>query len=229
MAEGSSEATSCHDCVPVEPNTIAPVVHSGIPLHMEQVPSESGLADVDCSLVGLDSSMEDIREEQTMEEFISNGCGCQLGPKETSCVKYLTRQIVERCRQDCLELSRDELDLIVLSQIHSLRSTPDQPTLRLSHHVTGSKSRSTFYVHGVPICLKTFLYLHCMSRTRYENLVHHYYQNGLCPRVHGNARRLPPNTLPQEEVVHLVTFIKNYDRAHGLPLPGRVPGHRDKV
>ena len=41
---------------------------------MEQVPSESGLADVECSLVGLDPSMEDIREEQTMEEFINNGC-----------------------------------------------------------------------------------------------------------------------------------------------------------
>ena len=86
----------------MKPNTIAPVVHLGIPLHMEQVPSESGLADVECSLVGLDTSMEDIREEQTMEESISNGCGCQLGPKETSCVKYLTRQTVEWCRQDCL-------------------------------------------------------------------------------------------------------------------------------
>ena len=106
MAEGSSAATSSHDCVPVEPNTIAPVVHSGIPLYMEQVPlSESGLAHVDYSLVGLHSSVEDIREEQTMEEFVSNGFECQFGPKETSCVKYLTRQTVEQCRQDCLELN----------------------------------------------------------------------------------------------------------------------------
>ena len=27
----------------------------------------------------------------------------------------------------------------------------------------------------------------------------------------------------------MATFIKNYTCAHGLPLPGRVPGHRDKV
>ena len=98
----------------------------------------------------------------------------------------------------------------MLSQIHSLRNTPDQATLRISHHVTGNKSRSTFYVHGVPICLKTFLYIHCMSRTRYENLVRHYHQNRWCPRVHGNVKRLPPNTLHQKEVMHLATFIKNY-------------------
>ena len=30
-------------------------------------------------------------------------------------------------------------------------------------------------------------------------------------------------------IIHVMTFIKNYARAHGLPLPGRVPGHRDKV
>lgn len=32
-----------------------------------------------------------------------------------------------------------------------------------------------------------------------------------------------------EDVERLTAFIKNYARAHGLPLPGRVPRHRDKV
>ena len=68
-----------------------------------------------------------------------------------------------------------------------------------------------------------------MLRTRYENLVRHCHQNELCPRVHGDTKCLPPNTLPEEEAVHLFTFIKDCARAHGLPLPGRVPGHRDKA
>ena len=51
MEEGSRRATSSHDCVPVEP-----VLYLEISLHMEQVPSESGLADIDCSLVGLNSN-----------------------------------------------------------------------------------------------------------------------------------------------------------------------------
>ena len=29
------------------------------------------------------------------------------------------------------------------------------------------------------MCLDTYLYLHCVSRKRYQNLVQHYQQNGL--------------------------------------------------
>ena len=84
-------------------------------------------------------------------------------------------------------------------------------------------------MHGLPICLNTFLYLHTISHFRYENLGDHFEQVGLCLRTHGNSKRLPANSFPAEETSHLAMFIKNYARAHGLPLPGRVPGHRDKV
>ena len=42
-------------------------------------------------------------------------------------------------------------------------------------------------------------------------------------------KRLPPNSFSHETISMVTTFINNYGRAHGLPLPGRVPGHRDKV
>ena len=42
-------------------------------------------------------------------------------------------------------------------------------------------------------------------------------------------KRLPKNALSFEDVSRLTTFVTNYARAHGLPLPGRLPGHRDKV
>ena len=47
--------------------------------------------------------------------------------------------------------------------------------------------------------------------------------------MHGNTKRLPANSLPKEDIDYLITFITNYASAHGVPLPGRVPGHRDKV
>ena len=77
--------------------------------------------------------------------------------------------------------------------------------------------------------IPTYLYLHCLSRKRYQNLLQHYQQHGLCPRMHGNTKRLPANSLPKEDIDYLITFITNYASAHGVPLPGRVPGHRDKV
>ena len=59
-----------------------------------------------------------------MDEFISNVyvCECQLGPKETPCGKHLTKQTVEQCRQDYLELSRDEQDLVVPNPLPSEHS-----------------------------------------------------------------------------------------------------------
>ena len=38
-----------------------------------------------------------------------------------------------------------------------------------------------------------------------------------------------PNTIQFDDVTNLTTFIVNYAQAHGMPLPGRVCGHRDKV
>ena len=43
---------------------------------------------------------------------------------------------------------------------------------------------------------------------------------------HGNKGRVPPNTFNFDDVNRLTTFMVNYD---GMPLPGRVPGHHDKV
>ena len=43
---------------------------------------------------------------------------------------------------------------------------------------------------------------------------------------HGNKGHVPPNTFNFDNVNRLTTFMVNYD---GMPHPGRVPGHRDKV
>ena len=43
---------------------------------------------------------------------------------------------------------------------------------------------------------------------------------------HGNKGHVPPNTFNFDDVNRLTTFMVNYN---GMPIPGRVPGHRDKV
>ena len=71
--------------------------------------------------------------------------------------------------------------------------------------------------------------LYILSHSHYERLVQHYKHVGLSSLLHGNKGRVPPNTVHFDDVTQLTTFIVNYARAHGMPLPGRVPGHRDKV
>ena len=180
--------------------------------------------------VSIESSYEDVRESSIVNSFITKTCGCKYGPGSTPCTAFLNRTTIEKHRADNMELSKDELDLVVLAQIRAHRKTSDQETLRSSHHATKEdKSRSQFFISGVRICLTTFLFIHCMSRFRYEGLVHHFEEHGVCTRQHGNMKRLPGNATPQEDITRLTTFIKNYARAHAMPLPGRVPGHRDKV
>jgi len=53
---------------------------------------------------------------------------------------------------------------------------------------------------------------------------------GLVLRQHGNAHRLPHNTLPYECKEHVVKFLQNFAEANAILLPGHIPGYkRDDV
>ena len=62
---------------------------------------------------------------------------------------------------------------------------------------------------------------------RFENLLCHYDKHGVELRVHGNTKRLPANTTSQEDMQQAITFIDNIAEVHGMPLPGRLPNHRN--
>ena len=95
--------------------------------------SSSNVSTVETAVVGLregehlDCSLEDTREVQAVDEFMNQGCTCHLGVQGSPCSKQLTRETIESTWQDCLDLTKSELDLVVLSQIHFLQSTAQQP------------------------------------------------------------------------------------------------------
>ena len=59
-------------------------------------------------------SMKDASEVYVVSKFISETCGCELGPKNIPCSTYLTKETIVQCSACCLELDHDELDLVVL-------------------------------------------------------------------------------------------------------------------
>ena len=126
----------------------------------------------------------------------------------------------------CAELQKDELELVILSHIDAHGSDQSKCT---EPHVHTERFVAHSYFHAQQICRTTFLFLHGISKHRYENLIKHYTSHGLGVRQHGNLKRLPTNTLPEAIVEYIVTFITNFASAHALPLPGHVPGHKDKV
>ena len=88
---------------------------------------------------------------------------------------------------------------------------------------------TNYFVYGVPVCRKTFMYVRCIGHRRLEHLQKHFDEVGLVTRTHGNAKRQPKNAFGVEETSRVVTFVKNYARAHAMPMPGRMPNHKDKV
>jgi len=56
-------------------------------------------------------------ELETIRNFLKAGCGCQFGPKAHHCSSTLSYSEVLECRTNCLKLSKEELDLIVLSHL----------------------------------------------------------------------------------------------------------------
>ena len=48
------------------------------------------------------------------------------------------------------------------------------------------------------------------------------------PRIHGNSKRLPANTLPQAVVADMNNFIENFAEENAIVLPGTIPGNKDE-
>lgn len=113
-----------------------------------------------------DTSVHDDRERAAIEGF---ECKCKLGEGSTPCCKSISVEFIMNYRSSCLELSKDELDLVILGQIHShyalLTSDSDR------------SYSSRYFFHNKPICLKTFPFVHAISDKRYRNLVEHYRTN----------------------------------------------------
>ena len=179
--------------------------------------------------IELDLSSSDIREKGVVEQFFSEGCGCHMGPKQSPCTLYMSKDLAVHARNDCLQLESDELDLVILAQLQALRTHPQQSVLdrRSSNNSSTICQHSTFYFHKLRVCLQSFLFVHAVSHVRFEALQKHYDLYGLLPRVHGNSKRLPANTRPQVDTFHALGFIDNISEIHGSPLPGRMPNHRD--
>ena len=65
----------------------------------------------------IDHSMEDKNEQECVDSFVCSTCGCKLGPQGSTCSCSLTKETIEKCRADNVELSRDELGMVILAQI----------------------------------------------------------------------------------------------------------------
>lgn len=175
--------------------------------------------------VHIEEDEETRKERLAVENFLRCTCKCSLGVGSEACSTQFTSEEMSGHRERCLSLEKSELDLVVMSQFQALGK--DVPA-KTSKETKRSKYIE-FCFKGRRICRKTFIFLHTLSEKRYRNLLEHFCNCGLVLREHGSHRQAPHNRMPFAEVQAIVQFLKALAATHAIPLPGRLPGHKDKA
>jgi hypothetical protein len=166
-------------------------------------------------------------EEHLIARFAHEGCRCKHHNGQPCCTLF-SADHYQRVRDDCRQLSRSELDLVVMGQL--LAFTQNDETTQAKHHSPKNRKRSfTCFKHGGhDICIKTFCFLHTIGRSKFEAIKACFQSNGLCPRT--RPYRKPRHALRLSDIEYIVSFVRNYAEDNAILLPGRIPGYkRDDV
>ena len=156
-------------------------------------------------------------EKMRVEKFYEEMCQCKLAADEKPCSTTLKIDDFVDCRNNCSELSSTELDLVILGAIQcSLNCHKTSTSGRTEKNRQYTRMR--YYYHVQRLCMRTFLFLHCLHRNRFYSLVKHYHKNGLSLQVHWNKNQLPSSTSSAETVEQVVKFILNTAEEHDVYL-----------
>ncbi len=106
----------------------------------------------------------DETEHGGIHTFLEKGCGC-LG----KCSERFSPNDVLQLRSDCRELTRTELDLVILGQLSASMSVIGGLVGRKHKHLDTPRVRSHIaYAHqGLPICSSMFRFLHTVGKKKY--------------------------------------------------------------
>ena len=195
--------------------------------HPSQISSDECLQEVPLDSLQVERSFEDAKEESIIDDFLTRTCGCKLGNGKSPCSGHVSQKTITQMRNNCHQMSRSELDFTIMAQLNALRThVNDVPSDTVEK---AFRPTTKYFVHGLPICQKMFCFLHTIGKDRLVNLYSFVDNNGVTERMHGNIKRTPHNATPHAHVEFLTEFIKNMGDTHGLPLPGRLPSHDQKV
>lgn len=116
---------------------------------------------------------------ESLDTFLAESCKCQLA-QNGPCSTLFPQEHFISMRENCAEMSRVELDMVVLGQLSAFTNN-SQGVVTTSHHPFKSRKRSyTQYYHGGQrICQVTFCRLFNIGSKRLRNLTNHHKKMGL--------------------------------------------------
>ena len=105
-------------------------------------------------------------------------CECALGDNGDSCSSTIKIEVIFDCRNNLAVLSSIELNLVILGMIHCARNR-DQFSDSGRAEKMRQRTRMPFHFHSHRVCLKTFLFIHRLHKTRFYSCAKHYRRSGL--------------------------------------------------
>ena len=102
---------------------------------------------------------------QRVEDFLDVGCGCICYDGQPCSLRY-TNQHVLSFRAECFELTKPELDLVLLGKLSATMHTTEIVGPSAKHKETQRMRNRTTYLHeGWQVCAVTFQFLHTVGKT----------------------------------------------------------------
>ena len=94
------------------------------------------------------------------------------------CSSIIKIEVIFNCRNNLAELSSTELNLVILAMIHCAINC-DHVSDSGGAETMRQRTRMPFHFHSHRVCLKTFLFIHRLHKTRFYSCAKHYRLSGL--------------------------------------------------
>ena len=158
----------------------------------------------------IESSFKDQSEQMKVDHFLAKSCGCKLGLQGAACSSVVSKQVIVRARNNCLQMTNHELDLVIVAQINAQRTRAAD---RLCTYRGKGDFRPSmkFFFHGIQICQNLFCSFTPLQECALGIFVHLSVSMG--SRIGCMAM--------QERCLTM--------HAHGLPLPGCFPNCKQVI
>lgn len=86
------------------------------------------------------------------------------------------------------------------------------------------RENTVFRHKNIPVCKKTFCFIHAINTSPLENIQSNFYQK---TQSHGNKNRVSHNATEMMQLENFKIYIYNHTNTHRLGLPGRVTSQRN--
>ena len=207
------------------PSSIFPNAQPFSSHEASDVPSSSIEAN-NATIQGQQCNLQQSAELSKCKEFVQCTCGCTRADGKP-CSTLFSEDHYADLRAQAAFLTHEQLNLVILGSIMATLNHEEECRSWSRHKpAKRQKTMMTYMHHGYNLCKATYNFLHGVGNHRVKAIKKSYLQNGLTPRIHGNAGRMPHNALTYTQINNIVKFIINYAEQHAILLPGRIPSHK---